>query len=54
MLQILIVLTSHKKAQNYATVNCPKCGALVDVSRGGNGRCEYCGSIAEDTSDGKY
>ena len=47
-------IEKHKKAATYATVNCPKCGALADVSRGGNGRCDYCGTIVEDTSDGNY
>lgn len=48
---IYYTIEKHKKADKYATVNCPKCGALVDVSRGGNGRCDYCGSIAEDNSN---
>ena len=51
---IYYTIEKHKKAQNYATVNCQKCGALVDVSRGGNGRCEYCGSITEDSTDGNF
>ena len=51
---IYYTIEKHKKAASYATVNCPKCGALVDVSRGGNGRCDYCGSIAEDNTDGKF
>jgi len=51
---IYYTIEKHKKAVNYATVNCPKCGALVDVSRGGNGRCDYCGSIVEDTTDGNF
>lgn len=51
---IYYTIEKHKKALTYATVNCPKCGALVDVSKGGNGRCDYCGSIAEDTTNGKY
>ena len=37
-----------KKSLFYTTINCPKCGALVDVCRGGNGRCDYCNSIVED------
>lgn len=48
---IYYTIEKHKKAQTYATVNCPKCGALTDVFRGGNGRCDYCGSIVEDTSN---
>ena len=51
---IYYTVEKHKKAINYATINCPKCGALVDVLRGGNGRCEYCGSIVEDTTIGKF
>ena len=51
---IYYTVEKHKKSVNYATVNCPKCGALADVSRGGNGRCDYCGSIVEDTTDGKF
>lgn len=51
---IYYTIEKHKKAATYATINCPKCGALADVSRGGNGRCDYCGTIVEDTSDGNY
>ena len=38
----------HAKANVYLTLNCPNCGALVDVSYGGNGRCNYCNTIVED------
>lgn len=51
---IYYTIEKHKKAATYATINCPKCGALADVSKGGNGRCDYCGSIVEDTTDGKF
>ena len=51
---IYYTVEKHKKALTYATVNCTKCGALVDVSRGGNGRCDYCGSLVEDNTDGKF
>ena len=47
---IYYTVEKHKKALLYATINCSKCGALVDVSRGGNGRCSYCGSIEEDNT----
>ncbi len=45
---IYYTVEKHKKSLFYTTINCPKCGALVDVSRGGNGRCDYCNSIVED------
>ena len=46
---IYYTIEKKKKAEIYATVNCPKCGALVDVVKKSNSRCEYCGSIVEDT-----
>ena len=45
---IYYTVEKHKKSLFYTTINCPKCGALVDVCRGGNGRCDYCNSIVED------
>lgn len=51
----IIYYSVEKKrlAKWYATLNCPKCGALVDVPRGSSGRCSYCGSIVDDTTDNK-
>ncbi len=48
---IYYTIEKHTRAEKYLTVNCSKCGALVDVSRGGNGRCDYCGSIEEDNGE---
>lgn len=45
---IYYTVEKHAKANSYVTLNCSKCGALVDISRGGNGRCEYCGSVEVD------
>ena len=42
-------IEKHNKSINYKIVNCSNCGVLVEVARGGNGRCEYCGSINTDT-----
>ena len=42
-------IEKHNKSINYKTVNCSNCGVVVDVARGGNGRCEYCGSINTDS-----
>lgn len=50
---IYYTIEKHKKASQYATLNCPKCGALVDVGFNSNARCDYCGSIVEDTTHGK-
>ena len=47
---IYYTVEKHNKAIGYITLNCSKCGAIVDISRGGNGRCEYCGSIEVDTT----
>jgi hypothetical protein len=47
---IYYTVEKHAKAKGYITLNCSKCGALVDISRGGNGRCEYCGSVETDTT----
>lgn len=40
----------HKKEKDLITINCPNCGAINDVNRGGKARCEYCGTIIEDTT----
>ena len=50
---IYYTIEKHKKALEYATINCPKCGALVDVGFNSNARCDYCGSMVEDTTHGK-
>ena len=49
---IYYTIEKHKKASEYATLNCPKCGALVDVAFNSNARCDYCGSIVEDKTHG--
>lgn len=51
---IYYTLEKKKKREIYATVNCPKCGALVDVIKNSTGRCDYCGALVEDTTHGKY
>lgn len=51
---IYYTIEKHKKAEKYATINCSKCGALVDTLINGTGRCDYCGSIIEDTTHGKF
>ena len=51
---IYYTLEKKRKAERYATINCPRCGTLVDVVKKNTGRCEYCGSIVEDTTNGKY
>lgn len=38
----------HNKALDYVTINCPNCGALVDVKKKNKARCEYCDNIVED------
>ena len=50
---IYYTIEKHKKEVQFATLNCQKCGALVDVAFNGNARCDYCGSIVEDTTHGK-
>ena len=50
---IYYTIEKHKKALEYATINCPRCGALVDVRFNSNARCDYCGGIVEDTTHGK-
>lgn len=46
----------HKKAKDYLSINCPSCGALNDVNRGGKARCEYCDTIISgvDKQDKEY
>lgn len=46
-------LEKKKTTQWYNTLNCPKCGALVDVPKGSSERCEYCNSIVEDKQEVK-
>ena len=30
---------------HFVAVECPGCGAVAQVRKGGTGRCEYCGSV---------
>ena len=41
-------IEKHKKEEYCVTINCPKCGALVDVEKGKSVRCDYCNSLVED------
>lgn len=45
---IYYTIEKHKKEKDYITINCPNCGAINDVNRGGKIRCEYCNTIIED------
>jgi hypothetical protein len=46
---IYYTVEKHTKANVYISVNCNKCGALVDIPFGGHARCSYCNSMNEDT-----
>ena len=36
-------IKSNENTKSNNTINCPKCGAIVDIT--GNGRCTYCNSL---------
>lgn len=40
-------LEKHKNENNLETLNCPNCGALVDVNIGSKEKCRFCDTIVE-------
>lgn len=42
-------LEKRKLSEKFVTLNCPHCGALVDIPKFDSARCEYCSTIVEDT-----
>ena len=42
-------LEKRIKSEKFVTLNCPHCGALVDIPKFDFARCEYCSTIVEDT-----
>ena len=42
-------LEKKKLAEKFVTLNCPSCGALVDIPKFSQARCSYCNTIVEDT-----
>ena len=46
-------LEKRKLSEKFVTLNCPHCGALVDIPKFESARCEYCSTIVEDTYSGK-
>lgn len=46
-------LEKKKKASFCVTLNCPNCGALVDIPKNNSEKCDYCGTLVEDTYTGK-
>ena len=42
-------IEKRKKAKFQVTLKCPNCGALVDVPKFNNEKCDYCGTLVEDT-----
>ena len=38
----------HSKEKDYASICCPKCGALNDVNYKSKAKCKYCGNIVEN------
>ena len=45
---IYYTIEQKKNEEKYTTLNCPKCGCLVDVLKNNSAHCDYCGSIVED------
>ena len=45
---IYYTIEKKKKEEKYVTLNCPKCGSLVDVLKKNSAHCDYCGAIVED------
>ena len=37
----------RRETVTYAAVECPGCGAVAKIRKGGVGRCEYCGTVLE-------
>ena len=42
---IYYAIEKHKHDKDYATIECPKCGALNEVNYNSKSRCKYCGNI---------
>ncbi len=38
----------NKREETHKTKNCPKCGALVGIPTGGQGKCIMCGTIVSE------
>ena len=38
----------HNKEKDFASIVCPKCGALNDVNYKSKAKCKYCGNIVEN------
>lgn len=45
---IYYAIEKKKTEEKYATLNCPRCGSLVDVLKHNSAHCDYCGSVVED------
>jgi ssDNA-binding Zn-finger/Zn-ribbon topoisomerase 1 len=48
---VYYTLEKHEKAELYDTLNCPSCGALVDVLRDGTVSCPKCGAVVKGTQN---
>ena len=46
---VYYTLEKKKKAEYCSTIQCPNCGALVDVPIKSSENCNYCGTIVKDT-----
>ena len=44
---LLIYYDDSRKGKDLININCPNCGALVELQRGGKVRCTYCNAIVE-------
>jgi len=45
---IYYTIEKHQKEKNYISLNCDKCGALIDIPHLGKTKCPYCKNIMED------
>lgn len=45
---VYYTLEKHRKSETFKTLNCPSCGMLMDVQKGGQVNCSNCGTVISD------
>ena len=51
---IYYTVEKKKTAQWCVTLNCPNCGALVNVPKKNSEKCSYCNTVVNDNTNGKF
>jgi hypothetical protein len=44
-------IEKKKTARFYNSINCSRCGALVEVPKGGSTTCDYCDNLVADVKE---